>query len=1611
MRKATPLPSLLVVAITSFYLFSCNSAVVDIPFPVADSGYPQPKSQPLVLSAPKTLNWVTLKKGKITPTVRKFDLKSLPSTLYDPSGFQPFKKAPEVSPIDFNSLPDSSFNLDKIPSTSLEMKKYVLAPPAIVKAGLISPKNNATMGISDWGIALGLQGQNMFCILKDKNGLIWIGTNRGIYRYDGEYIQSYPVGPAQTIIEDREGRIWYASENGIGFLDTRHGETGFSSIFFTPFPRIPKMIIDDKGRIWLPQVIHGHTGCIVVVDPATETYKKLNKTTRISGSFVWGVYQEDKNNIWLATNDGFDIIHSDKGKISYVKKSLGLANDTTRAVVGDGQGHIWVAYKNGQVDMIDRAKNTLTKYIDLRSTENDNVFFYRFLFGKNGMVWMATSHGLLVLDPVNGLYRRISENDGIQRDHVLDILYDGKDRMLVATYQFGLDLIDQDAKMVYPIGKKNVTTMYADESGKLWVGTGANGIIILDPEKKLSFQLDKQAGININNVIQSISNVNGKIWVTSDGGLDILDLAHGVAEHSGKKEGLLTDTTYNVIKDTRGNVWVTGPSQGIELIDSAQTLIRSVSSGIGLSDNTVTAVKEDQQGRVWIATQGGGIDIIDPADWSVRYLNNLPGLKDTCFRVLLPDKYGRMWIGTNKGIYVTDIKNNTITTITPKEGLCDDYISSLIQYKEFVVAAGHHKISMIRAPDSAAVTTPGKWIVSTLAKSGGLIQNSSAWDVHVITKDGKYAWGDVGVTLINEIKPATDSQVTYITGLNVMNQNRNFINETTLGEKDSLRSKDSIFVKGQKPINTGYVEQSGFYWDSVTGPYNMPENLVIPYDQNYLQFQFAQAHLGTQEPAMYSYILQGIDKHWSAIENKTFTDNYLNLPPGNYTFKVTSRNASGQWGKPAVLSFTITPPWWKTWWAYALYIIALTSILWGFVHYRSKKLIRENRVLEDRVEERTKEVKQQAEELATVNQISQALVSQADLHDLIKLVGDQLRDLFKANIVYIALLDKKTKIISFPYQYGDSMPPLKLGEGLTSKIILSGEPMLINKDVHELATSLGIGRVGIPAASYLGVPIPVADEIIGVLSIQSTETENRFVEKDKRLLATIAANVGVAIRKARLFEEVKLANTDADAARKNAEEANAAKSAFLSTVSHELRTPLTSVLGFAKITKKRLEEKIFPITDRSDPKTAKTIEQISGNLSVVISEGERLTNLINDVLDLAKIEAGKMEWNMEPVRISDVVERAIAATSALFDQKNLKLERKIQDNLPEVSGDRDKLIQVVVNLLSNAVKFTNEGAVTCSVFMKDNGIVVGITDTGIGIAPGDHAKVFEQFKQVGDTLTDKPKGTGLGLPICKEIVEHHDGKIWLESELGQGSTFYFMLPVISADEKAVRHIQLDDLVRQLKKRMEQSHPSMPVENSTILVVDDDEGIRSLLKQELTEAGYNVEEAADGKEAISKIRVKRPDLVILDVMMPEMNGFDVAAILKNDPQTMEIPIIILSVVQDKSRGFRIGVDRYLTKPIDTALLFSEIGNLLEQGKSRKKIMVVDEDSVTIRSLTDVLEAKGYQVVESDAKELVENAIAAQPDIIILNSLISDKHEIVRTLRFEKGLENVLFLIYQ
>ncbi len=421
------------------------------------------------------------------------------------------------------------------------------------------------------------------------------------------------------------------------------------------------------------------------------------------------------------------------------------------------------------------------------------------------------------------------------------------------------------------------------------------------------------------------------------------------------------------------------------------------------------------------------------------------------------------------------------------------------------------------------------------------------------------------------------------------------------------------------------------------------------------------------------------------------------------------------------------------------------------------------------VNEREMEVSERAAELATINRITQAISAKLDIDSVIRLVGDQMQELFQAPIAYVALLDRSRATIDFPYTFGQDIKSLPLGEGLTSQIIRTGQPLLLNRDVEGSSERLGIQRVGRHAASYLGVPIPAGGEIIGVLSVQSTEEENRFTEADQRLLSTVASAVGVAIHNARLFEEARQA-------RAAAEQADAAKSSFLSTVSHELRTPLTSVLGFAKIIRRRLEERLLPLIPADDRKVEQAKQQVLENLSVVVAEGQRLTQLIDDVLDLAKIEAGKFTWNMQKLSISEVIDRAVTATTSLFEGKSVQLVKQVEPDLPAITGDEHRLVQVVINLISNAVKFTPAGSVTVAARARDGEIAVSVTDSGIGIATADHQKIFEKFKQVGDTLTDKPRGTGLGLPICKEIVEHHGGRIWVESELGKGSTFSFAIP-------------------------------------------------------------------------------------------------------------------------------------------------------------------------------------------------------------------------------------------
>ncbi len=259
--------------------------------------------------------------------------------------------------------------------------------------------------------------------------------------------------------------------------------------------------------------------------------------------------------------------------------------------------------------------------------------------------------------------------------------------------------------------------------------------------------------------------------------------------------------------------------------------------------------------------------------------------------------------------------------------------------------------------------------------------------------------------------------------------------------------------------------------------------------------------------------------------------------------------------------------------------------------------------------------------------------------------------------------------------------------------------------------------------------------------------------------------------------ELKRREVELLKAKEGAEAVSEAKSNFLANVSHELRTPLTSILGFAEIVRKRLESVVLPQVKQGDRKLDRAIEQIRGNLDIILLEGDRLTKLVNDVLDLEKIEAGEMVWKIEPLDVVAIVHQAATATESLYRQKGLAFEREIAADLPKMRGDHDRVVQVLVNLISNAVKFTPSGRIACRAqALSGDRVEISVTDSGSGIAREDQAAIFEKFRQVGDTLTQKPSGTGLGLPICREIIEHLGGEITVASSLGQGSSFAFWLP-------------------------------------------------------------------------------------------------------------------------------------------------------------------------------------------------------------------------------------------
>lgn len=354
------------------------------------------------------------------------------------------------------------------------------------------------------------------------------------------------------------------------------------------------------------------------------------------------------------------------------------------------------------------------------------------------------------------------------------------------------------------------------------------------------------------------------------------------------------------------------------------------------------------------------------------------------------------------------------------------------------------------------------------------------------------------------------------------------------------------------------------------------------------------------------------------------------------------------------------------------------------------------------------------------------------------------------------------------------------------------------------------------------------------------------------------------------------------------------KTNFISMISHELRTPLTSIIGFNKLISKKFEKVFAPLIDKSDSKLIKARNEVFENFNIIISESERLISLINNVLDIQKLEAGKVTFNMQQADILKLINKSHDAVLPLLKSKNIDFIVEADEKLPAVFCDHEKITQVLINLFSNAIKFTNHGYIKCrAAKYNDNEIIISVIDTGAGIDNNDFKFLFDKFKQSGDTLKkgDNEKGTGLGLAICREIIERHDGKIWVDSVLGHGSEFYFTLTVDYKDNQTI----IDNLNLITDSLKENVFDMLGRSCDKFIIIDPNEKVLNLLEIAVNKEGYKSRVYKNPVEALLSLKngFKKPDAIIVTEEISE-NSLDIVKIIKNDPVIYYIPIFIVKL---------------------------------------------------------------------------------------------------------------------
>jgi signal transduction histidine kinase/CheY-like chemotaxis protein len=528
----------------------------------------------------------------------------------------------------------------------------------------------------------------------------------------------------------------------------------------------------------------------------------------------------------------------------------------------------------------------------------------------------------------------------------------------------------------------------------------------------------------------------------------------------------------------------------------------------------------------------------------------------------------------------------------------------------------------------------------------------------------------------------------------------------------------------------------------------------------------------------------------------------------------------------------------------------------------------------------------------------------------------------------------------------------------------------------DLSTEIAVqseDEVGLLASSFnqmardLRRNIGEKDSYAGELRQLNIELEDKVKERTKELEAT--------------NEELQKANL-------KIKEADRLKSEFLANMSHELRTPMNAIIGFSKLVHRKTAD-IIPARQKE-------------NLEKVEISANQLLTLINDILDLSKIEAGKMSLNIMAFDFASLVDTCFSTVEPMVKSAKVRLVKEVPEELPELVSDQDKVKQILINLLSNALKFTGGGEVKLSAARENGSLKIVVSDTGVGIPADALQYIFDEFRQVDGSSTRKHGGTGLGLSITKKLANLLGGTIDVTSVEGEGSTFTLTLPFEIKQEAVTT-----EAVRPV---LETPSPADMEGKKVLLAIDDDPNVLILLRENLEEEGYYVVGALSGEEGIQKAREIRPYAVTLDILMPQKDGWAVLSDLKADPETRDIPIIVLSIVDNRELGFSLGAFDYLVKPFDKDAILAALQRI--PRALTKRVLVVDDEPAAVDLITQLLEDEDYQITGAyTGKEALRILEDKAQDIILLDLLMPgmDGFEVIQKVKADQRWKDIPIIV--